>query len=338
MSESKPNMKHLGSDFRERKTRLLERLTKKRTMPRSAHEVLARFFEPLIKPKRLIWMVLASIITAVTLYLHTGINTGVAEVVRQNSHPIHILSAELLMELGPDYAKASKDHEEMMQRYIGHMERRDYTVILRILYPEYSPEKSLASVMEALEKAVQDDKDVSEDKKEEQAKNAIRQAGLATNKLYILGTGFDQSPIQWFESEVVSYRLLTDLNNEFDAFHELPGGFKNIQTLDAAVDICRETCIVSRRAMRLLFLARLGYDNKEKKIERFLSDLKQARNFAWNCATTKKYISKQRLFNERAENMDFRAAVVDALLGKDMTSVCEIVSDKIQEKLTEKKR
>lgn len=330
-------MKYSGSDFCDIKECSLERLTKKRTMPRSVRGLLDRFFEPLIKPKHLIWIVLASIIIAITLYIYTGINTGIAEVVRQNSYPLHILSAELLMELGPDYTRAGKDHEEMMQRYIEHMEKRDYAFILRILHPEYSPEKSLASVMEALEKAVKDDKDVSEDEKEERAKSAIWQAGLATNELYMLGNGFHQSPIQWFESEIVSYRLLTNLNNEFDTFHGLVSGLKNIQTLDAAVDMCRELCIISRRDIRLLFLARLGYDNKEKKIERFLNDLEKARNFAWNCAATKDYISEQGLFKERAENIDFRADVVNALLEKDMVKVCKIIADKIQEKLKEKK-
>ena len=301
-------------DFHGTMLRFSERLAKRPSMPRDVRGIMAGSFKPLTKYP--IAMVVASIIIAAVLYLYTGLNTGLAEVVRQNSYPIHMLSTELLIELGPDYVDESERYVAMIEQYTRHMERRDYAVLLRLLRPRYSPEKVLASTRKALENAVT----------EEEAKNAIRQAGLISNQLYMLGNGFPRSPIAWFESEVVSDRLLSDLDNAFDEFHEQVDKLEDAQTQKDAEDRCRAACRVSRKALLLLFLARLGYDNEEKKIERFLSDIEQALICTEGFA--EKYKSNWELFSKRVESMEFRADVVRAMLDNDMDKVCTLLSEK----------
>jgi hypothetical protein len=72
---------------------------------------------------------------------------GLAELVRQNSYPIHILAAEMLIEHGPDYPSESGRHAEMIKRYTEHLEKRQLAGILLVLYPKYGPNKALVSIL-----------------------------------------------------------------------------------------------------------------------------------------------------------------------------------------------
>lgn len=287
-------------------------------------QIIVNFFYPLSKKYRL-WTISACIIIGILLYMLVDI--GLAEVVRQNSYPIYTLSAELLRELGPEHVRASKDHVELIdQYYTKHLEqryeqRRFLIALLRFLYPTYDTKKELESVLSGLEKAVKEQDD-------EKAKKAIRKSGLAFNQLYTLSKRFPRSPIQWFESEVVSDQLLSDVDDAFEKFHNRVDNLKNAQTLKAACDECRNACIDSRRALLLLSLTRLGY-NKEEKIERLISDLKQARELAMDFA--EKYKSEKKLFKDRADNIDLRAKIVEAILDKDMNRVCKILDEGIEE-------
>lgn len=277
-------------------------------------QTVVKFFEPLTK--HTFWTIAASVIIGIALYV--GVDIRLAEVVRQNSFPIHILAAEQLIELGPNHAYESGQHANMINQYIEHLERRDYAAILRILYPEYSPKKALASAFSDLEKAAN----------EEEAKKAIWQAGLASNKLYMRSKRFPRSPIRWFESEVVSDRLLMVLDNAFDTFHELVDELEKVQNQEAAVEKCKDSCRESRRVLLLLALARLGYDNKEKKIERYIRDVEKSRDLVM--LFEEKYKSEQKLFSDRAKNMNLRAEVAKAMLDNDMNRASKLLRNVIE--------
>ncbi|MCK4791079.1 MAG: hypothetical protein KAV87_45520, partial [Desulfobacteraceae bacterium] len=57
----------------------------------SFRQITVQFFEPLIKYP--FWTVIASVIIGIALY--AGVDIVLAEVVRQNTHDIHILSTEM---------------------------------------------------------------------------------------------------------------------------------------------------------------------------------------------------------------------------------------------------
>lgn len=272
-------------------------------------QTVVKFFEPLRAHP--IQMIIASVIIGIALYV--GIDIGLAEVVRQNSYDIHMLSTEMLIELGPDYASESERYAEIIKRYTKHLEQRRLATVLRLLYPEYSPKKRLESVLLALEKVAYD---------EEEARRAIWKAGLASNQLYVHSKRFPQSPFKWFESEDLPVPLLYELDNAFDTFHMQVDKLKNAQTIEDAVDGCRVTCSSSRRVILLLFLARLSYDNEEK-IERFLTDLKESRDSALFFA--EKYKSEEKIFYDRARIKDCKVKILEAMLANDMDKVQDIL-------------
>jgi hypothetical protein len=290
-------------------------------LPLQIHQTITKFFRPLGKKYRL-WTILISLIIGIAFYISVDIVT--AEVVRQNSYPINMLAAEMLIERGPDYTKESGKYADLIEEYYTkHFEERDYAFILRTLCPSLSPQKALASTKEALEKAAEGN--------DEEAKQVIYQAGKAINQLYLLSEKFPRSPVKLFESEEVPDWLLTKLNNAFDAFHKQVGEIENAQNVNEATDRCRKGCRYSRRALLLLYLAGIGYDNEEQRIERFASDLQKAIDLARYFS--EKYKSEQVLFCDRFENMKIRAQVVDALLDNDIDKTRELLREVIDRAL-----
>jgi hypothetical protein len=254
------------------------------------------------------------------------VNIGLAEVIRQNSYPIHLLASEQLNELGPCFIGEGGRHVEMIKKYTKHLERRQLAVLVRVLYPKYSPKKMFASVLPALEKAVEEQDD-------EMAKKAIWRAGEATNKLYMRGKRFPWSPIDWFNSEDLPNWLLTDLNNAFVESHKLVNKLKSDQTQEAAI----EACVANRRTILLLFLARLGYDD-QKTIREFLSDVKLSYDYT-NAVADKeenKETKEEILKVARSENR--RVKILEAMLANDMDKVCDLLREAIEKAFEEREK
>lgn len=276
------------------------------------HQIIVNFFQPLTKHP--FWTVSASVIIGIAFFICVDILF--AEVVRQNSYDMHMLATEQLNELGPGFANESKQYAEMIRRYTEHLEQRNFAPLLRLLYPAYSPKKTLASLLPSLE-GVED---------EEEAKKAIWQAGITSNQLYKLGKRFPRSPIEWFKSEVVSDQLLTDLDNALSKSTKLTSKLENDPNRDAAIAACR----ANRKAILLLFLARLGYDNKEK-IECFLSDVERARDCTLLLAErTVKNKRDQKFLYDTARSEERRVKILEAMLDNDMDRVCELLREAIE--------
>lgn len=278
-------------------------------------QTIVKFFEPLNKKYRFL-TVSASVIIGIALYV--GVDIGLAEVVRQNTYDIHMLASELLIELGPDFTSETGRHAEMIKQYTDQLEQRHLATILRVLYPTYSPRKVLAYTLSGLEKA-------AKDKKEEESKKAILEAGLASNQLYMRGMRFPRSPIVWFDSEDLPDQLLMDLDKALAESHELVDKLEKDRTPEAAIESCR----ANRKAILLLFLSRLGHDNEEK-IKRFQSEVEQARDCTRLLARTEKDKKKQKWLYEVAESEDRRVKILDAMLANDMDRVCDLLREAIE--------
>lgn len=301
-------------------------ITKKFFQPLTKHPFIVEFFKPLSKRYRT-GTIVASLIIGIALYVLVDIK--LAELVRQNSHPIQLLATEQLIELGPNYTGESKRYAEIIdQYYTKHLEQRNYATILRILYPTLSPQKALASTREALDKATK-----------EEAKEAIWQAGLTSNRLYKLCKRFPRSPIERFKSEDLPDWLETSLEKAFEEFHEQVNKLENTQTLDAAENECKTACRYSREGLILLSLAQLGYDNKEK-IKSFQNDIERATSLSQSFAKKAELEEdekKQKVFTGRAKNMGIRVDIVKAILDNDMNSVTKRLSEEIERALEKNK-
>ncbi len=294
--------------------------------PLNFRQIIEKFFRPLNKKYRRL-TISASVIIGIALYVFVDIE--LAELVRQNSHPLQLLATEQLIELGPNYTGESIRYAEIIdQYYTKHLEQRHYAAAaLRVLYPNLSPQKALASTREALEKSTK-----------EEAKETIWQAGITSYRLYKLCKRFPRSPIERFKSEDLPDWLETALEKAFEKFHEQVNKLENAQTLDAAENECKTACRYSREALILLSLARLGYDNKEK-IESFQSDIERATYLAKSFAKRaelEKDEKKQKVFSGRAKNMGIRADVVGSMLANDMDSVTKRLSEEIERAIAER--
>lgn len=286
------------------------------------HQFKSDFFKPLSKKYRFL-TVSASLIIGLAFYL--GIDIGLAEMVRQNSYDMHMLAAELLTDSGP-YTHARSEHAEMVKRYTEHLEDRHLAVLLRLLFPTLSPEKALASASKGLDKA----------EKEKEAKEAIWQAGMVSNRLYLLGMRFPRSPSAWFDSEVIPEQWLEDLDCALAESRKAIGKLQEEQTPNRAL----ESCTANRKTILLLFpVARLGSNREEikGKIEEFRKVVVQAEKYTRIVANKKENIENREQILEWADSEQRRVEISKAMLDKDMERVCELLTEAI-EKAFEKEK
>lgn len=286
-------------------------------------QIIVKFFEPLNKHR--FWTLSASIIIGIALYV--GVDIGLAEVVRQNSYDMHMLGAELLTESSPDSAEVSKDYAKMLQLYTEHIKQRQrqFAAALRVLYPRYSPEKALASATKALEDATN----------EEEAREAIWQAGVASDQLYTLGKRFPRSPIGWFDSEDVPDRWLEELDSALAESSELVDGLEKEQTPDSA----KAACVANRKTMLLLFpAARLGSDREEieKKVKDFLSIVGRAQGYTTNVASKERIVETKEQILKWARNEERRVNILNAMLDNDMDKVCNLLRETVEKAYEER--
>ena len=205
-------------------------------------QTVEKIFRPLIKHP--FWMIGVSFLITGILYGLTDVIF--ADLVRQNTLDINALTTELLYEAGP-YANARQKQVDFMEDYIDHIEQKNWALLLRVLYPEYSLDKALAKAKKELEAV-----GVNGELTEEEAQKAIRKAALASHEIYLLGRKYPRSPISGIKFEDVSNETLKDLDEKLDAFHELVGNL-DAGNLEAAVYIARKACIDSRIIYLLSF-------------------------------------------------------------------------------------
>lgn len=295
--------------------------------PLNFRQIIEKFFRPLNKKYRRL-TISASVIIGIALYVFVDIE--LAELVRQNSHPLQLLATEQLIELGPNYTGEGKRYAEIIdQYYTRHLEQRHYAAgALRVLYPSLSPRKALAFVKGTLKKAA----------KGEEAEEAIWQAGMATNRLYELCKRFSRSPIVRFESEDLPGWLEKALEKAFTDFHEQVIKLEDAQTLEAAEEECKTACSYSREALIRLSLARLGYDDEER-IKSFQRDLERATRLAQKFAERakrEKDEERRAVFSGRNRNMGIRVDVAKAMLANDMDSVAKRLDEEIKRVLADR--
>ena len=214
----------------------------------------------------------------------------------------------------------------MIKLYTKRLERRQPSALVRILYPAYNHKKEFDSILSSLEKAAKGNDG-------EKAKEAIWQAGLASNQLYMLGKRFPRSPIQWFKSEKLPEWLLTDLNSALADSHKLVNKLDKERTMNNALEACR----INRKTILLLFLARLGYDN-EGEIKRFVRDVERARDctllLAKRIGENEK---KKEILYEVAKSEERRIKILKAMIADDMDKVCDLLREAIERAYEKKK-
>lgn len=280
-------------------------------------ENVKRFFRPFAKYP--IASVIVSVIIGVLLFVCVDI--VFAEVVQRNSHGMHMLTPDLVIEHGPSFADESRTHAKMIKFYVDHFEEGFVAAMLRILYPEYSPKKVLASKIEVLENVTA-----------EEARESIWEAGLATNHLYLLGNRFPRSPIAWFKSKDLPPKLLAYLDIALKTSTELVDKLVKEPNRQAAIEACR----VDRKSVLLLSLARnYGYDDEER-VRSFLSDVTRSRDCIRELAKGEEDKKEQAFLYSVAESENRRVEILKAMLDNDMDRVGEVLREAIERAFAER--
>lgn len=213
-------------------------------------ERLEKFFESVRTHP--IQIVSSSVIVALVLYI--GVNIGFAELVRQNSHRMHMLAFDPLTESEPGLIEASREHTKMVQVYVEHMEQRNLGAILGLLYPEYNLKNRINSVWLPLTNAPVDDERVREVK---------WVAGKQINGFCKRAEKFSRRLIIGFISEYTLGKLLRDIDNTLAKSQELVGKFEK----ELLIENAPVACEANRKTMLLLFLARSSYNSQKRLFE-----------------------------------------------------------------------
>lgn len=277
--------------------------------------ILKKFFVPFGNRAALLLVLLVAALLAGWL----DITTGARELVRQNSKPtLLMLASEVKNEAGP-FVRASGKHAQLLRKYVRHMERRPFSLVVRWLYPEYSPRKQLSSIVLALESAPND---------EEGSKEVINAAGDQLYDFYKTADKFSDRPIVWFKSERLPNWLVNDINSALVNSHTM------VETLgsELSVECALGTCEANREAILLLCLARLGY-NDEEKIKAFLGDVKQAQKFTAIVANKKGNEQARDQILKWAESEARRVKILQARLAKNMDEVERLLRETIEKSI-----
>lgn len=280
--------------------------------PPSFRQVLKIYFRPLsTHPIR---MGVAFLIVGILLYI--GANIGLAEVIRQNSHRMHPLSVEILLELDPSSLGECKRHAKMIRQYTKHLEGNRVGLILRWLYPQYSLDKQMTSSLADLEAA----------KTGEEAQKAIRKAGMTVLRLYKMGKKFPKSPRAWFNSETLPKKLLEDINDSLANATQMADNLEKVQTQETV----RVACQINRYTILLLSLGQLGYNDNEK-IQQFLSDVKRAHHYTQVLVGKTEDKTKVKEWLDKVVRSEARRIkVLEAMLAGNTDEVCEILKKAVE--------
>ena len=107
------------------------------------------------------------VIICVCLPLILYANANLPELVERNVRDSVLLPVEM-EEDGYDFIDAKKDHAYILRTYLGRMKERNFSLLLRVLYPELSPGKQLGYALGELNLG----KRVTRDQAENEIKNA----------------------------------------------------------------------------------------------------------------------------------------------------------------------
>ncbi len=289
--------------------------------------LLKRFFLPFGKRPASLLVLLAAVV--LVGWLH--IATGVPELIIHNYDEALMLAADALVlateptsKIGPDLAEESIDNAEIVRKYVDHLERGYLCHVVRWLYPEQHLKRQLSSLWPTLKKAPRGD--------EEGARKVLLATGTQIDKFCMRAEEFSSRPLIWFKSERLPAELITDLNNALTRSHKQVDILVKSPNMENAL----ESCMANRRTMLMLFLARLGY-NEKGRINQFLSDARKARDQKRTLAEGMKDVRNKRALLEWANSEQRRINILEAMLANDMDKVRELLRETI-EKAYKKKR
>lgn len=177
-------------------------------------------------------------------------NANLPELVERNVRDSVLLASEMQHEAGDDYIEAKEDHAFILRKYLGRMEERNFSLLLRVLYPELSPRKQLVAALADLNlKGSVTNQDQAE-KEIEKARETIVQFVAKSQK-------FSDMQMVTSEHEELPDWLLEDARTALEDSRECVEIYGNDLTFGNAQEACRR----NRKAIALAYLVRSAYQH-----------------------------------------------------------------------------
>lgn len=265
--------------------------------------ILEKFVEPISSRPKLIF-----VITIIILVPTIGAEVVLTKLVQRNGTDSLMLVWEATNESGLNFVKARTDHADMLEHYLGRMERRPLSRFLGVLYPELSPDVQLKPILENLRD------------EEGAAREEIQAAAGAIREFFRNSEAFSGIKIVRFKPEVLTQELLKDVNDANEALgrsHELI----DIYVRDLNVDNAEVVCRANRKAIGRVYLIRYERKNlvSREKLEQFRSDIE--RTIACNDALALQptvTIDERKALGDYSESERFRTKILKAILDNNM--------------------
>jgi hypothetical protein len=102
-----------------------------------------------IREQQVVIIIICLIIIGVCLPVILYANANLPELVERNVRDSVLLVVEM-EEHGDDFIGAKQDHAFILRKYLGRMKERNFSLLLRALYPALSPRKQLAAALKDL--------------------------------------------------------------------------------------------------------------------------------------------------------------------------------------------
>lgn len=207
------------------------------------HDIVRRFGEPCIKQP--VSLVVCSLI--VFAFLYVGISF--AEIIRDDSDDVSILTCEMLTETGPNFTDPINNHITMLANYSKYLEHKHLASLLRA-FSSYNPNKVFTASLEILKNAKGS---------QEKIANDIWRAGEEVMIFRLNAPKLLPRGIALHEYRKAPKGLLDDIRNALEKSIEAEMLFDEKPTMENAI----ESCMANRRTILLLFLARKNYNRPE---------------------------------------------------------------------------
>lgn len=224
------------------------------------------FFKPLSKRKHAyLTLTITAVIVAIVYVLLSG-------VISQNCMGASVLGIELSKESGREFMYAKNHHKVMVSKYVKHIKKRYASLLVDLLYPEYSFKKQLKRIEYSFEASVSG---------EDQAREVIHNAGEQIRGFCVRTDRFPSGEVIWFIPQRIPASLLMDLNGTLVKAEEFVTKLEDHPTLKNA----KASCMYDREAILLFSLARLFYGYKNQQdIQKFRIAVERAHKSMLNLA------------------------------------------------------
>lgn len=277
-----------------------------------------------IRDQQIVIILICVIVICICLPIMLYANANLPELVQRNANDSLMLAVEM-DEHGDDFIEVKKDHAYILRKYLGHMKKRNYSFLLRVLYPKLSPRKQLASALADLNL-----KESVSEQDQAKAKNEIKKARDTIVQFVSKSQKFSDMQILTFEPEDLPEELLNDAKLALDDSRKCVKTYGNNLTTSNA----KQACGKNRIAIALAYLVRCAYqdlNSLDDELKQFRGDINRTIYYNDVLRGNKEISKKNKELLDNYSNSERRRLnVLQAIIDKDTHKAYKLLRETIE--------